>query len=303
MKALGRRASLVPGAKNKVMTFASRLLPRGTIARLARAYSDLDARVGWVSAQPPKTNGASRAALTARSVGLPGTTHGATDAPDAGDAPAVRAATGRFQRELAVLLMTFGAVALVDLVVVSLLTGRLRVWFPVWLDPQWDSRPDPWVVYSQSYIAGIALIPVLLRLLDRELLRGRGAASRVTFYIAGLSVFGLVAWWKGDLMARYGKEREALAWVALTALLYGLLRVALALPGWVARLERRELLRGLVTALAAFFLVMAVVDPVVQVGVHGLPWSPGLLVEIGFFVPAGVGMLWARGRLRASGAR
>jgi hypothetical protein len=40
-----------------------------------------------------------------------------------------------------------------------------------------------------------------------------------------------------------------------------------------------------------FFLVMAVVDPVVTVGVQGLPWSSGLFIEMGFFIPAGLALL------------
>lgn len=211
------------------------------------------------------------------------------------------AASGRFQRDLAALLLTFVAVSLTDLVAVSLLTGRLRVWFPVWLDPEWATRADPWVVYSQSYIAGIALIPVLLHLLDRELLAHRPLWLRVTYWVAGLGVFAFIGWWKGGLMVTYGKEREALGWVALTALLYGVVRAAMALPARLRALSRRRLLRGLATALATFFLVMAIVDPALQIGVHGLAWSAGLTVEVGFFVPAGVAMLFVRRRLGGSG--
>ena len=43
---------------------------------------------------------------------------------------------------------------------------------------------------------------------------------------------------------------------------------------------------------------MAVVDPVMTVGVQGLPWSTGLFIEMGFFVPAGIA-LW----VLASGRR
>src|SRR5262245_15812158 len=52
-----------------------------------------------------------------------------------------------FVADITRLLLTFFSVVIIDLVVVSLMTHRLRVWFPVWLDPEWATRPDPWVVY------------------------------------------------------------------------------------------------------------------------------------------------------------
>src|ERR1700730_2279727 len=62
---------------------------------------------------------------------------------------------------------TFFTVIAVDFVAVSLLTHKLRVWFPVWLDAHWATRPDPWVVYSQSYFAGIVSTPRPGQLLRR----------------------------------------------------------------------------------------------------------------------------------------
>src|ERR1700730_11172132 len=59
------------------------------------------------------------------------------------------------------MLLTFFTVIALDLVAVSLLTHKLRLWFPVWLDAPWATRTDPWVVHSQSYFAGIFFIPLL----------------------------------------------------------------------------------------------------------------------------------------------
>jgi hypothetical protein len=257
-----------------------------------------------VSATPPKTNGASRRAAAA--VRLPG--HPSVTGPDRpvatagpGRAPGLEA--GRLQRHLAALLLSFGAVALIDLLVVSLLTGRLRVWFPLWLDPQWDARPEPWIVGSHSYLAGLALLPALLRLLDRELLKTRGALPRATFYASSLTLLALLAWWQTDLIVASDAGREALGWLLLTALLYTLVRLALALPARLGVWDRRALLRGLATTLALLFLLMALADLVLQLGVHGLPWSAGLLVELAVFVPAGVTLLWLRRRLGASPPR
>jgi hypothetical protein len=57
------------------------------------------------------------------------------------------------------ILAAFLAVGFIDLVVCSLLTHKLRFWFPAWIDARWDSRPDSWVTYSRSY-GGIVFIPL-----------------------------------------------------------------------------------------------------------------------------------------------
>src|ERR1051326_6989381 len=66
-----------------------------------------------------------------------------------------------FVADVARLLMTFLIVVAVDVAIVSLLTHRLRFWFPPWLDPEWDTAAEPLVVYSQSFFAGIFLLPLL----------------------------------------------------------------------------------------------------------------------------------------------
>jgi len=210
-------------------------------------------------------------------------------------------APGRLERDLARMLLTFFAVAAIDLVVVSLLTGQLRLWFPVWIDPEWATRPDPWVVYSQSYFAGIAFIPFVLWSVDRDLLRDRvSAAVRALGWVLGLLVFGFILWWKGGLMVEHHKHFEALGWLALALLLWTLQLAAEGLPRRLARLGRRGLMRGVVLGVSLFFLVMAVVDPVVQIGVQGLGWSSGLVIEVAFFVPAGIALLVLARRLRPS---
>jgi hypothetical protein len=198
------------------------------------------------------------------------------------------------------MLMVFFAVALFDVVVVSLLTGQLRFWFPVWLDPQWATRPDAWVTYSQSYFAGILLIPYLLRSVDRELIAAHGGAARGAFWVAGLGAFGFILWWKGGLMVEHDKEWEALAWAALTALCFGLVLAGEVVPRRVASISRAQMLRGLLYGVSGFFLVMAVLDPAVQLGVQGLGWSIGLMIEVGFFVPAGILLLVFARRLGRS---
>ena len=64
-----------------------------------------------------------------------------------------------FVRDLWRLLMSFALVVIGDLTVGSAISGKLRLWFPQWIDPLWEQRPEAWVVYSQSYLAGVALAP------------------------------------------------------------------------------------------------------------------------------------------------
>ena len=78
----------------------------------------------------------------------------------------------RFGRDVARMLLVFFTVAAIDVVALSLLTGELRLWFPMWLDPAWNTNPDAWVVYSQSYIAGIAFIPFVVYIVDRDFFGG-----------------------------------------------------------------------------------------------------------------------------------
>jgi hypothetical protein len=44
---------------------------------------------------------------------------------------------------------------------------------------------------------------------------------------------------------------------------------------------------------------MSVLDPLVQLGVQRLPWSSGLAIEMGFFIPAAVVLMIFSRRLRA----
>ena len=202
---------------------------------------------------------------------------------------------GRFARDVARMLAAFLAVVFIDLVVCSLVTHKLRFWFPAWIDARWDSRPDSWVTYSQSYAAGILFIPLLAAAVVREFVPRAAAAARIAIVAGTVAVLAFIAWWKGNLMLQYHKEQEAVAWVVLTAVTWGLIRLGEELPARVARLTPRRLAARLAWGVSVFFLVMAVVDPLLCVGVQGLPWSKGLLVEVGFFVPAGFA-LWMLAR-------
>ncbi len=206
----------------------------------------------------------------------------------------------RFSRDVTRMLVTFGAVIVIDFVVLSIFTGQLRFWFPVWLDPEWESRSAPWVTYSQSYFSGVFFIPLLAWVVDRDLVGARGGGIRGVYWGVLGAAFAFVAWWKGGLMVEYGKHREAVAWLALTLTLFGVVWAAQVAPARLAALSRQELLRRMLLGVGAFFLVMAVVDPLLQIGVHGLDWPAGLLLEVAFFVPVGVAALALARRLRAA---
>ena len=198
----------------------------------------------------------------------------------------------RFVRDLARMLLVFVSVLAVDLIVLSLFTGKIRLWFPVWVDPLCNSRPDSPVIYSQSYIAGICFIPLLFYFIDRDWLANRASSLlRTGYWVLTCSVLGFVAWWKGGLMIEHHKETEAIAWVALTTLGWVLVVTAQALPRWLKEMTRQRLLLGLVKSISVFFLVMGILDPVVVRGIHQMPWSTGLIIEMAFFLPAGTA-LW-----------
>ena len=57
------------------------------------------------------------------------------------------------------------------------------------------------------------------------------------------------------------------------------------------------MLKGLMVAVGSFFLVMSVNDPLLQIVVQNLTWSSGLIIEMGFFIPAGLVLLYLSRRL------
>ncbi|RNC68261.1 MAG: SDR family NAD(P)-dependent oxidoreductase [Desulfuromonadales bacterium] len=266
LAALGQKRSVIHGLRNVAVAVLVRVLPRTVVIQSTlRYFEGLDLACSKVE-------------------------------DDARDRPRPPTSLdGRFARAVARMLIAFLAVSFIDLVVCSLLTHKLRFWFPAWIDARWDSRPDSWVTYSQSYVAGIVFIPMLAAEVIREFVPKAAAAARTAFATGTVAVLAFIVWWKGGLMLQYHKEQEAVAWVALTAVTWGLIRLGEKLPARMAGVTPLRLAAGLARGVAVFFLVMAVVDPVLCVGVQGLPWSKGLIVEMGFFVPAGF-FLWALAR-------
>jgi hypothetical protein len=112
-------------------------------------------------------------------------------------------------------------------------------------------------------------------------------------------VFAFVLWWKGSLMLQYHKHYEMLGWAALTFTVWTSLRISGVLPPWVRGLSRSRMLGALLFCVAVFFIAMSIVDPLVQLGVQRLPWSSGLAIEVGFFIPAGVVLMMFARRLCA----
>ncbi|HUB27528.1 MAG TPA: SDR family oxidoreductase [Tepidisphaeraceae bacterium] len=274
LSALGRKPTAIHGLRNIALAIFVRILPRTTVLRLAlRHFEQLDAEFS-----PGKEVARVRPRLPA-----------STD--------------GRFARGVARMLAAFLAVSFIDLVVCSLLTHKLRFWFPAWLDAHWDTDPNTWVTYSQSYASGIVFIPLLAFEVVREFVPRVAIKMRTAFFAGTLGLLAFLGWWKGGLMLRYHKQEEAIAWIALTAVTWSLLRIGEELPALMANVKPRQLAAGLARGVSIFFLVMAVVDPLLCVGVQHLPWSKGLIVEVSFFVPAGI-ILWAlASRLKSRGRR
>lgn len=185
----------------------------------------------------------------------------------------------RFQRDVATMLLVFLCVAAVDLTVVALVMGKVRFWWPTWLDPNWATDPNTRVVYSQSYFAGILFVPYVVYLVQRDLLAQWSVARRVGLWLGGAGVLALLLWWKGSLTLQFGKQRELAAWALLTALLFGCVKAAQALPR-LGELRGAGFLRLTLTASAVVFLVMTAADPFIQLVVHRLSWSTGLTIEL-----------------------
>jgi hypothetical protein len=199
----------------------------------------------------------------------------------------------RFQKDLASMLLVFASVALIDFTAIALFTGKVRFWFPNWLYPNWNTDPQTWIVYSQSYFAGILFIPYLVHMVVRDFFAPWSVARKVVIWLCGGAVLAFVGFWKGSLTFEFHRETEAVAWVVLTAIGFGVVKAAQAIPRWLAALEGVRFLRGLCLTFATGFLVMSVIDPLIQLGVHHLPWSTGLTIEICFYSAAGIFSLFA----------
>jgi hypothetical protein len=80
--------------------------------------------------------------------------------------------------------------------------------------------------------------------------------------------------------------------------MWTIIRLAGILPERVRRLTRSRMLGGLLFGISLFFLVMSILDPLVQLGVQRLAWSLGLAIEVGFFIPVGIVLMLLSRRLR-----
>jgi hypothetical protein len=182
----------------------------------------------------------------------------------------------RFQRDVATMLLVFVTVALVDLTVVALVMGKVRFWWPTWLDPNWATDPNTRVIYSQSYFAGILFVPYAFYLAQRDLLAHWSQGRKAGLWALAAAVLAFLVWWKGSLTLEFHKGRELAAWALLTAVLFGAVKLAQAAP----RLTGGGFLRVVLSVGGVVFTVMTLLDPVIQLGVHHLAWSSGLTIEL-----------------------
>ena len=102
------------------------------------------------------------------------------------------------------------------ILIVSLIQGKWRFWFPQWIDPNWEL--NPYVDYSQSYFVGIVFIIPLFIIFDLEFFYGKNLWKRVCLYGLMCILLSLVLLWKGTLMIRFDKVREDIAWLLFAAL-------------------------------------------------------------------------------------
>ena len=262
LAALGRKPSVISGLRNGAVAALVYVLPRTVVLNASMRY--------FKSLKP------------AVRIIEPGV---------AAKQPTSSSGDGVFARSVVRLLTAFLAVGFIDLVVCSLLTHKLRCWFPAWIDAHWDTRPDSWVTYSQSYMAGILFIPVLATAVVREFIPRAAAGTRNVIIVGTLAIFAFIAWWKGGLMVKYHREWEAVAWVVLTAVTWGLIRLGEELPARLEHVSPRRLATWLARGVSILILGMAVADPVLCVGVQGLSWSTGESIEVGFLGPVGI-VLW-----------
>lgn len=100
---------------------------------------------------------------------------------------------------------------LFDLLIVSIIQGKWRFWFPQWIDPNWEL--NPYVDYSQSYFVGIIFIIPLFIIFDLEFFYRKKVWKRVSLYVLMAIILILVLLWKVGLMIRFDKTREDIAWL------------------------------------------------------------------------------------------
>jgi short-subunit dehydrogenase len=268
LSALGRKPSVISGLRNGAVAALVYLLPRTVVLNASMRY--------FKSLKP-----------TVHTIGAPADPMRPTSSPG----------NGVFARSVVRLLAAFLAVGFIDLVVCSLVTHKLRCWFPAWIDAHWDTHANSWVTYSQSYMAGIFFIPVLAAAVVREFIPRAAAGMRTATIVGTLAIFAFIAWWKGGLMLKYHREWEGVAWMALTAVTWGLIRLGEELPARLAHVSPRRLANWLTRGVSILILGMAVADPVLCVGVQGLPWSKGESIEVGFLGPAGIALWFVARRL------
>ena len=108
------------------------------------------------------------------------------------------------------MILIFIFTLIFDFLIVSLIQGKFRFWFPQWIDPNWQINPS--IDYSQSYFVGIVFIIPLFIIVDLEFFYGKQVWKRIVLYFIMCIILSLVLVWKVNLMIRFDKIREDLAW-------------------------------------------------------------------------------------------
>jgi len=109
------------------------------------------------------------------------------------------------------MILIFMFTIIFDFLIMSLIQGKVRFWFPQWIDPNWQTNPS--IDYSQSYLVGIVFIIPLFVILDLEFFYRKQVWKRILLYLIMCLIISLVLLWKVGLMIRFDKTREDIAWL------------------------------------------------------------------------------------------
>ncbi|MFX1480682.1 MAG: hypothetical protein ACFFCI_21545 [Promethearchaeota archaeon] len=169
-----------------------------------------------------------------------------------------------------------------DLLIVSLIQGKWRFWFPQWIDPDWQL--NPYVDYSQSYFVGIVFIIPLFIIFDLEFFYGKKIWKRIILYGLMCILLSLILLWKGTLMIRFDKTREDIAWLLFAALSWVFLISSNIINKKNQIVEIKSFWMFWILIIGIILLILAIVDFILITSSVGL--TVDLMIEMIALVPA-----------------
>lgn len=169
-----------------------------------------------------------------------------------------------------------------DLLIVSLIQGKWRFWFPQWIDTNWQLNPN--VDYSQSYFVGIVFIIPLFIIFDLEFFYGKKIWKRIILYGLMCILLSLILLWKGTLMIRFDKTREDIAWLLFAALSWVFLILSNIINKKDQIVEIKSFWMIWILIIGIILLTLAIVDFILITSSVG--FTVDLMIEMIALVPA-----------------